>query len=407
MIPVVVLSSHVIGLSVIRSLGIMNVPIYLIYYEKRDMGYVSKYIREKVFAPHPAHSEQEFIELLVHTAQKIGKSLLIPADDFTLVAVSKNKSILEKYFITSFPDWSITKKIIDKKYTYELAKLHGINAPETIVPKSVHDLEEYNKIIEYPCLVKPSQSHSFYDVYGTKMFKVDNYEQLRSAYLDANSHGLEVMLQELIPGDDYAGINYNTYIIESEPLVEFTAQKNRLSPTGFGVPRVLVSKNIPEIIEPGRKILSVLDYSGYACVEFKKDSRNGTYKLMEVNGRLNRSSLLSVKCGINFSWIMYRHLIYGDLIKNDAYEEGIYWINLTEDVIRSFQYYRREKYNLQQYIKPYLSKHIYAIFDWKDLKPFFKRWTNLFERSLTMIFVIIKKLIKKGACKLSKPFGLI
>ena len=117
---------------------------------------------------------------------------------------------------------------------------------------------------------------------------------------------------------------------------------------------------------------------------------------MEVNGRLNRSSLLSLKCGINFSWIMYRHLVYGEIIRNGTYKEGIYWINLTEDMIRSIQYYRYEKYKFMQYIKPYLSKHIYAIFDWKDLKPFFKRWTNLFKRSLELLVVIIKKPIKKG-----------
>ena len=41
------------GLAVIRSLGIKGVPIIVVYYQKEDMGYVSKYVKEANFAPHP------------------------------------------------------------------------------------------------------------------------------------------------------------------------------------------------------------------------------------------------------------------------------------------------------------------------------------------------------------------
>lgn len=63
-IPAIVLSSHTIGLGVIRALGIMGVPVIAVYYEKHDMGYVSKYVKEKLYVSHPEKNEDEFVNLL-------------------------------------------------------------------------------------------------------------------------------------------------------------------------------------------------------------------------------------------------------------------------------------------------------------------------------------------------------
>jgi len=63
---------------------------------------------------------------------------------------------------------------------------------------------------------------------------------------------------------------------------------------------VIVSQKIPEIIEPGRKLLAALNYEGFSCVEFKKDQRDQVYKLMEINARPNLSGALAVRAGINF-----------------------------------------------------------------------------------------------------------
>jgi len=60
----IVLSTRTIGLGVIRALGIMGVPIIAVYYDKGDMGYLSKYVKEKVYAPYLEKAEDQFIDLL-------------------------------------------------------------------------------------------------------------------------------------------------------------------------------------------------------------------------------------------------------------------------------------------------------------------------------------------------------
>lgn len=380
--PAIILSTHTAGLGVIRGLGMMGVPIVAVHYDSEETGYLSRYVKEKIFAPHPEEFQDQFIDLLVNIATRYEGSLLIPTDDATIVTVSRNKSLLERYYNVACTEWNIAKNFIDKKHTYALAEKIGVPAPRTIVPHSIEDVERYSQTALFPCLVKPTQVHRYYALFQQKMVQVDSCEQMLSAYKQAEDVGIEVMLQELIPGDDSQGANYNSYFWNNEPLVEFTAQQIRNGPPDFGSPRIVLSKYISEVLEPGRKIIKALGFYGFSCTEFKRDPRDGIYKLMEVNGRHNRSSLLAVRCGINFPWLHYQHLEDGKLPFATDFQENVYWISMATDFGYSLKYRRREGYSLSQYIKPYLEPHVFAIFDLRDPTPFVKRSMNLIKRGI-------------------------
>jgi D-aspartate ligase len=79
-------------------------------------------------------------------------------------------------------------------------------------------------------VLKPALSHLYRRLVGEKWTQVDNPEQAPRAYSVARSLSLEVVLQELIPGDELCGAVYNSYFWNGEPLVEFTSRKLRNSP---------------------------------------------------------------------------------------------------------------------------------------------------------------------------------
>lgn len=387
----IILSAHTLGLGVIRALGSMGVPIIAYSYQAMDVGHVSKYVRKAVHCVHPEKDEVSFIELLLEHAKEDAGSVLFPADDQTLSVVSRHKAILDQHYVVACTEWGVAEQFIDKKYTYALADRIGVPAPKTMIPASREEVEDYGRNVQYPCVVKPNIGHRFFAIFGKKMFRVDDYDQLLSAYDRAIGADVGVMLLELIPGDDTCGVNYNSYFIDGEAVVEFTAEKVRLAPPNFGVPRVLVSKEIPEIIEPGRTILRAMGFNGFSCTEFKKDERDGIYKIMDVNGRQNLSTLLSVKCGINFPWITYRHLAYGETPSPCNFRQGVYWIDFTKDVIFSLIKCRSERYSLSQYLRPYLEPHIFAILDWKDMRPFLKRCLDLFRLACQRLVSMIRR----------------
>jgi predicted ATP-grasp superfamily ATP-dependent carboligase len=218
------------------------------------------------------------------------------------------------------------------------------------------------------------------------MVQVNNREQMMSAYRQATGAGLGVVIQELIPGDDSDVVNYNSYFWDGKPLVEFTAQQIRKAPPEFGAPCAVLSKEIPEIIEPGRNILKAIGFYGYSCIELKRDNRDGIYKLMEVNGRHNRSTLLAVRCGINFPWLQYQHLVNGVLPVQQQYKPGIYWISLDRDLGSTIGYCKKKKFHTKYFLTPYIRSHVFDCLDWKDMRPFLHRCMNLLQRGLGIVF---------------------
>jgi predicted ATP-grasp superfamily ATP-dependent carboligase len=384
--PAIVVGTHTMGLGVIRALGMMNVPIVAVYYDRdRDMGYVSKYVSHKVYAPHPEQAEEEFLNLLRELGLRFGGGMLIPVSDQTLVTVSRHKDLLARHYVVACTEWNITKQLIDKKHTYALAEAVGVAAPKTVVPQSLEEVERYGKTIEYPCLVKPCQSHLFFAQFRRKMVPVWNLDQMISIYQRSADAGIDVTLQEIIPGDDNHVVNYNSYFWDGQPLIEFTAQHVRNAPPQFGSPCVAVSKYIPEVIEPGRKILGAMGFYGYSCTEFKKDSRDGIYKLMEVNGRHNLSTLLAVNCGINFPWLHYHHLIDGVRPESVRFQEDLYWIDMERDLPYIPERILRQKESLSQIVKPYVHSHVSAVFDLKDIKPFIKRYADFSKQTINYL----------------------
>lgn len=379
------------GLGVIRALGMMDVPVVAVYYDRhKDMGYVSKYVKHKIYAPHPERAEDEFLELLVECASRFGGGLLIPVSDETLVTVARHRDLLARHYVVACTEWDITRRFIDKKHTYALADAVGVAAPKTLVPQSLDDVERYGKTIEYPCLVKPCQSHLFFAHFGRKMVPVGNLEQMLAIYQQAVEAGLEVMLEEIIPGEDTHVVNYNSYFWDGQPLVEFTAQHVRKAPPEFGSPCVAVSKRIPEVIEPGRRILRAMGFYGYSCTEFKKDPRDGVYKLMEINGRHNLSTLLAVHCGINFPWLHYRHLIDGIVPKQTRFREDFFWIDIERDLPLIPQRIFKQKESISQILLPYLNPHVFAVYDSQDLKPIIKRYADFSRNAVNSLFHRVK-----------------
>ena len=248
--PAIVMFSHIMGLAVIRALGRMKVPVVALYQRDSEMAQYSRYVKQRIKMPDPLINEEKYIDKLISLSKKFPRGLLLPADDYTVVIAAKHKEKLAKYFSVGVEDWDLVKKLIQKQYTYEIASSLKIPCPVTFVPKSKADIKKYIDKIHFPCLIKPCESHIFYDHFQKKMFKLMNKEELLKKYEEMEKIGFKVMIQELIPGDDGQGVNYNSLCIDGVPCVEFTARKIRIDPPFFGSPRVLVSKHIPEITGP-------------------------------------------------------------------------------------------------------------------------------------------------------------
>ncbi|MDD5370494.1 MAG: hypothetical protein PHQ40_15535, partial [Anaerolineaceae bacterium] len=383
-----ILSAYPAGLGVIRALRPHGVPLIVGYDSPKEIGRKSKFIQELLRLPSPEDLEAAYIDALLKAAHREPGDILIPTSDATLAAVSRNKPLLQEKYQVACPDWSVVEQFIDKKHTAALAEAVGVPAPQTLLPRRLEDIEEWAPRLHFPCLAKPSQVHLFSRHFPRKMTRVENLDELLQAYREAQAIGVELMIQEYIPGEDALGANYNAYYWEGKPLVEFTAHKIRNAPPEMGSPCVLVSQKIPAVVELGRKILGAVGYSGYACTEFKLDPRDGVYKLMEVNARPNLSTSLAVRCGINFPWLQYQHLAEGILPQAQDFETGIFWIDISRDLGYRLVNFGREHLTVNQFLAPYFQRHVFAVFDGSDPYPALYKAADTIKEAFAYVFSV-------------------
>jgi len=397
----IVISGSSTSLAVVRALGEMGVPVIVMRHnETEDIAHVSKYVANSIKVPHPENDESGFLRCVVEQAPHYPGALLIPTSDEALLVVARHKPQLAQHYIVACQDEHITEQCVDKKHTYALAATVSVPHPKTLLPKSVEEVERFGLEVDYPCLLKPCHSHRFHATFHRKLFMVESLEELISQYQRVAEAGLDVMIQELIPGNDTHGVNYNCYFWDGEPLLEFTSAKIRHAWPRFGYPCAVVSRHVPDVIEHGRALLRGLGYQGYANIEFKRDPRSGVYKLMEINSRHNMSSLLAVRCGINFPLAQYRHLVEGELPTPRQGKEGIYWLDAYRDIGFGIKYYRQEQYKIGDLVRPYFKPHVFATWDITDPKPTLLRYMHLFKR-LTVrrgrrVLMLPRRLLRLG-----------
>ena len=395
-VPALILGCNKVATGVVRGLSKEGVPLVGIYHDRKDVVQFSRFISTRFLCPNPDLDEEGFISFLMDLRPHWHGSVLIPTSDEMLISVAKHKVRLSKYFKVAACDWTIIEKCIVKQNTYAIAERIGVPSPRTLVPTELKEAQEFAMEVGFPCLLKPSVGHIFTKLYGTKMDVVSDKEQLVENYQAMVEAGMGMMVQEFIPGADNRGANYNAFFTKGAPLVEVTARKVRSHPPKTGSPRLVLSKNIPAVIAPGRKLLSALSYDGFANVEFKKDSRDDTYKLMEINARPNLSTLLSVKAGVNFPYMIYKQALGDDVPRsNPDYKEGIYWIDTDCDLPDSIRFMRTERLSFKEFLRPYLSPHVSSLIALDDPLPFIKRCFDI-------VMILVHFILKKARAGLSR-----
>jgi predicted ATP-grasp superfamily ATP-dependent carboligase len=118
------------------------------------------------------------------------------------------------------------------------------------------------------------------------------------------------MVQELISGGDdelYTVGSYRT--ADREPLGIFCGRKLRQTPPGIGTCRVGEALWVGEAVEAALRLLDAFAFTGLSQVEFKRDHRDGRFKLMEINARLWQWHSLAAALGVDFPRIAYLDLI--------------------------------------------------------------------------------------------------
>jgi predicted ATP-grasp superfamily ATP-dependent carboligase len=111
-----------------------------------------------------------------------------------------------------------------------------------------------------------------------------------------------------------------------------------------------------------------MGHRGYGVVEFKRDRRDGRFKITEATGgRTWFPHGLVTRSGMNLPHLMYRHLLGEPVERQTAFEEGIKWIHEERDLKTVSLYFLPErKLTYLTWLRSYGGKRTYAYAAWDD-----------------------------------------
>ncbi len=386
-IPAVVLGADSNALGFFRSLGRKGIPV-LGLENQWHPGMLSRFCHP-ILSPDPVLREDDALRFLQELGHAIGgRSVLLPTTDAFVTFVANHRSELQDTYEFNVSD--VVHSLTDKGQQYRLAAGLGIPTPRTAFPGE-QDVEEIAADMEYPCILKPCQSHLWLRFVGThstkswgKAIEVHSGSELVQTYREVSRSGLPFMVQETIPGRDDQLFGLFTYLDRtSQPLAVLTKRKLRQSPRGYGVGSIHVSVRVPEVAELGLRLLQGLKFSGLAGVEFKRDARDGKFKLIEINPRSIAITQQAVVCGVDIPFVAYRDCLGERVEPNSSFREGVKWINVPKDLASFPEYHRAEGLDLITYVQSWRGPRCFAYFVWDDPLPglaYMNRFVNLMVR---------------------------
>lgn len=370
------------NLGVVRNLGRHGVPLILISSNHRDMVRYSKYVSKRITYPQPKESKIQFVNFLLDVGKQMNKKyVLIPTSDEEALTFSKYKNELKQFYILPVPSLEIIQKLVNKKEFYKLLNRMSIPHPKTYFIEDISELKSIGQEIDFPYIIKPAYSHLFSKEFGTKNFVINSSQDLNQATEKLRDKNMEVVIQEIIPGKEIY-MFYTYFNRQSEPVAICGYDKLRQYPPDFGCGSLCKSawRHIP--IDSAIQVLKAIKYHGMAEPEFKRDPRDGQYKLIEINSRTTTESILPARCGVDVEYTAYLDAIGQDVEESFFPKNDILWVDEIGDLLSCLMQIREGRFGVREVFRSLKGKRVYATAAWDDPLPFFVSLFNFSSAAL-------------------------
>ena len=288
------------GLAAIRSLGRGGIRVFAVDHRPGALGFRSRYAE-----PFPSADPHVDPTRFVASIRALGEVVVFPTHDEQLNLIAQHLGDLQ--VLAPFPDWDILELVQSKRAQLDQAVAVGVDVPQTRYPRTVAEARAAAEEIGLPVLVKPEHPVGFKQRFRRQAFRCETLAEVEDGYARAAEFG--AMVQELIPGGDDTLYTVGSYVArDGRPLGVFSGRKLRQTPPGIGTCRVGEAVWVQDAVDAALRLLDAFDYFGLSQVEFKRDPRDGRFKLMEINPRLWQWHGLAAACGVDLPRIAYADL---------------------------------------------------------------------------------------------------
>jgi len=359
------------ALGVVRSLGRRGVPVWVIQQGGHLVAATSRFARRRV--PWPEGEDRKKIDFLLDLSVKndLKGWALIPTDDYTVTLASVYHDLLSKQYHVTVPRWERLRWACDKRLLHELAAKLDICQPWTRNVSTEAALADLD--CPFPVIVKPAIRCKPNSLAVPKAWRADNREALLARFKEASAliPPENLILQEMIPGGGDTQFSYGALCKDGIPLASVVARRVRQYPKDFGQFSTFVETvDEPRVAEPAERLLTATHFTGLVEVEFKKDPRNGEFKVLDINPRVWGWHTLCARAGVDFSYLLWL-LARDRRVPRLRGRAGERWIHRSADLRVAIEGILNGDFSLASYLHSTRGPLESAIFAWDDPVPGF------------------------------------
>jgi D-aspartate ligase len=368
LLPAVILGGNANAVSVARSLGRRGVEVTAYGNQHGHVRYSRFCTRFVDVGAGPDVADR----WLAHLLGRPERAVLLPCDDDALTLIAHHRArLVDAGYVPFEADDEVVLAMLDKARTYRLAAAAGIDVPRMVPITDAADIERAIEEIGFPCALKPLRSHEFGRSYRhRKAFIVRTAAELRWLLAETARRGLAMMAIEIVSGGDDRLCSFYAYIDEhGRPLVGLTKRKIRQYPTLFGLGSYEVTDVAPDVAAAGARFFAAVGVRGLANVEFKRDARDGTLRLIECNHRFTASNELVRAAGVDLAWLAYARLAGAAPPPLDTYRPGVTLWNPLRDLRGIAAAAQRGDLAVGDWLPGLLRRHVLPVFRWDDPAP--------------------------------------
>jgi predicted ATP-grasp superfamily ATP-dependent carboligase len=380
------------GLGIVRSLGMLGIPIYTIIEDRFAPAAVSRHLTGRFVWDTRGLTRPQLLEglALIGTTMK-RRAILIPTDDFAAILIAEENTVLRQWFVFPETRSDVPRSLANKMLLHALCTELKVPTPLTLAPKSVPEVHAFIESTTFPVVAKASAG---WLTSASKTKLVYSLSELLAIYRDAEREepGNLVIQEYIADGEDWFFHGYCN--AKSECLAGFTGRKIRSFPPRAGITTLGRSVRNEALSRQSDGLLKAIPYAGIMDIDYRLDRRDGQYKLLDFNPRIGAQfRLFEDSEGLDVARVLYRDLT-GQSVRRSQQIDGTLFIVEPDDCRASFYHFRRRELSVLDWWQSLKGPKEFAWFRWKDPLPFLMVWIHLvFSRASRLANLLRSRLL--------------
>ncbi len=269
------------------------------------------------------------------------KVLLGCTDDYAAMLI-RNRDKLSKEYIVPYINAELMEKLVSKESFYTFCDEYKIEYPGTVILHS----GEYDVLdtlpFAYPLIIKPSSSIAYWKHPFAGMNKVympqnaQEAKQIAKQIFDAG-YDDTLIVQDMIPGADDQ-MRVLTAYCDKNAKVKMMCLGHVLleehTPKAIGNHAAILTEYDQPLMEKIKSFLEEIGYTGFANFDIKYDTRDGQYKVFEINLRQGRSNFYVTGAGLNIArYVVEDRVENKDLGEPLLFDKETFWHSIPFPIV--------------------------------------------------------------------------